>query len=137
MLELKNINNEIEYLSSMVKSVKDGKLEIARFIDELCYVTSTKEECNKIESVNIYLNESMIDHLLNEYNNIIDTLLNIKNEIELNNFISTFSDGYKKERFITQLKRVHRVYELNAPLLIKQNEKIMLLDFFVLYKTVL
>ena len=137
MLELRNINNEIEYLNSMVKSVKDGKLEIARFVDELCYVTSTKEECNETESVNINLNESMIDSLLDEFNDIINKLYNIKNEVELNEFIATFDEGYKKERFKTQLKRVYRVYELNAPILIKQNEKIMLLDFFVLYKTVL
>ena len=121
----------------------EGKFYTEEETDELLALkadksnTYTKEECNETESVNINLNESMIDSLLDEYNDIINKLYNIKNEVELDEFIATFDEGYKKERFKTQLKRVYRVHELNAPILIKQNEKIMLMDFFVLYKTVL
>ena len=123
-----------EYLKNMLECIDDnGELNIARNIDDITFCTAeSEEEASHIEKVKVDV--KLVDYsvLYDFYNHVLDGL---KDGSFWNECLASAKIGKYGARMVTFAKRIEELTEMQAPAMILQSEKCMLIDSVVLYKT--
>lgn len=122
-----------DYLKNMLDCIdKNGELDIARdILEDLAFDTAeSEEEATHIERIKL-------DFTLADYDEICDCYKNALNNLKA--FIEKHSPECKSndycDRMVLYATRINKLIELDAPKFIIENEKYMLIDSILLYKT--
>ena len=131
---VKGVTTPEEYLKNMLECIdENGELYIAREVDDVAFCTAeSEEESSHTEKVKVDVNLADYNVLYDFYNHILSGLEDgsIRNE-----YSALVGIGKYGDRMVTFVKRIDKLTELQAPALILQSEKCMLIDSIVLYKT--
>lgn len=134
VLTLKDANTPEEYLKNMLDCIdENGELSIAREIDDVTFCTAnTVDEATHIEKVKLDRSLADYDALYDCYKEVLSVLCDgsFKSDCRYTESVDKYYD-----RVITFANRIERLVELEAPEVILQNERRMLVDSIVLYKT--
>ena len=123
-----------EYLKNMLDCISEnGELSIARETDDVTFCTAESEEsASHIEKVKVDVKLADYNALYDFYNHILSGL---KDGSVWNEYSPLAKIGKYGDRMVTFARRIDKLTDLQAPALILQNEKCMLIDSIVLYLT--
>ena len=123
-----------EYLKNMLDSIdENGELYIARESDDVTFCTAeSEEEASHIEKAKVDVNLVDYNALYEFYNHILNGL---KDGSIWNEYSPLVGIGKYGDRMVTFARRIDKLTDLQAPAIIIQTEKCMLIDSIVLYKT--
>ena len=112
---------------------ENGELNIAREVDDVTFCTAESEkEASHTEKVKLDVKLADYSVLYDFYNHILNGL---KDDSIWNEYSPLVGIGKYGDRMVTFARRIDKLTELQAPTLVLQVEKCMLIDSIVLYKT--
>lgn len=121
-----------EYLKNMIECIdENGELDIARdvFEDLAFNVADSEEKTTHIEKVKLDVTLADYDEICAFYKNALN---NLKAFIEKH---SPECNNHYCDRMVLYARRINKLIELEAPKFIIENEKYMLIDSILFYKT--
>jgi len=123
-----------EYLKNMLDSIdENGELNVARESDDVTFCTAeTEEDASHIEKAKVDVNLVDYDKLYAYY---LKAIAGITNGSFVAELPCDEKLGKYGKRMSVFAKRIGRLIGLQAPAIIIQTEKCMLIDSIVLYKT--
>lgn len=123
-----------EYLKNMLGCIdENGELSIAREVDDITFCTAeSEEESSHTEKVKVDVKLADYNVLYDFYNHILNGL---KDGSIWNEYSPLVGIGKYGDRMVTFARRLDKLTDLQAPALVLQVEKCMLIDSIVLYKT--
>ncbi len=130
----KGVTTPEEYLKNMLDCIdENGKLYIVREADDVTFCTAeSEEESSHTEKVKVDVKLADYNSLYDFYNHILNGL---KDGSIWNEYSPLVGIGKYGDRMVTFARRIDKLTELQAPALVLQVEKCMLIDSIVLYKT--
>ena len=112
---------------------ENGELYIAREVDDITFCTAeSEEEASHIEKAKVDVKLADYKVLYDFYNHILNGL---KDGSIWNEYSPLVGIGKYGDRMVTFARRIDKLTDLQAPALVLQVEKCMLIDSIVLYKT--
>lgn len=134
MFMVKGVITPEEYLKNMLDCIdENGELNIAREVDDVTFCTAESEEqASHIEKVKVDVRLAVYSALYEFYNHILS---GIKDGSVWNEYSPLVGIGKYGDRMVTCARRIDKLTDLQAPALILQSEKCMLIDSIVLYIT--
>ena len=130
---VKELISPEEYLNKMLACIdENGELTIARECDEVCFCTAhAQEDASHIEKVQLNKSAAKYDSLFRFYEQVRQ---GIEDGTLPEDFLANTSNKYAT-RLRTVTKRIAKLISMDAPTIIIENEKTLLMDCVVLYKT--
>ena len=131
---VKGVTTPEEYLKNMLDCIdENGELSIAREVDDITFCTAeSEEEASHIEKAKVDVKLADYKVLYDFYNHILNGL---KDGSIWNEYSPLVGIGKYGDRMVTFARRIDKLTDLQAPALVLQVEKCMLIDSIVLYKT--
>lgn len=130
----KGVTTPEEYLKNMLDCIdENGELSIAREVDDITFCTAeSEEESSHTEKVKVDVKLADYNGLYDFYNHILNGL---KDGSIWNEYSPLAKIGKYGDRMVTFARRIDKLTDLQAPALVLQVEKCMLIDSIALYKT--
>ncbi len=130
----KGVTTPEEYLKNMLDCIdENGELSIAREVDDVSFYTAeSEEESSHTEKVKVDVKLADYNVLYDFYNHILNGL---KDGSIWNEYSSLVGIGKYGDRMVTYMRRIDKLTDLKVPAFFLQEEKCMLIDSIVLYKT--
>ena len=122
-----------EYLKNLIDSIdENGELDIARNIfEDLSFGTAgSEEETTHIEKIKLDATLADYDEICAFYRNALNNL-----KAFIKKHLPECKNNYYCDRMVLYARRINKLIELDAPKVIIENEKYMLIDSVLLYKT--